>query len=96
MNELLALVKTNLKVRRNLTFGTKDEKSGKKSSDIGLFLSLFLVSMEFSVINGFDMLKNSHNQQLVFKGIIGLELVSVVFYSFFNIIDTYYLASDWR
>lgn len=96
MNELLALVKTNLKVRRNLTFGPKDEKNGKKSSDMGLLAVLFLASIEFSVINGFDMLKTSQNQQLVFKGIIGLELFSVVFYSFFNIIDTYYLASDWR
>lgn len=96
MNELLALVKTNLKIRRNLTFGPKDEKDGKKGSDMGLLAVLFLASIEFSVINGFDMLKASHNQQLVFKGIMVVELVSVVFYSFFNIIDTYYLASDWR
>lgn len=60
MKELLALVKTNLKLRRNLIFGPKDEESGKKSSDIGLFAALLLASMEFSVINGFDMLKASH------------------------------------
>lgn len=96
MNELAALVKTNLKIRRNLTFGQKDEKSGKKSSDMGLFGALFLGSIEFSVINGFDILKARHNQQLVFKGIIGLELVLIVFYSFKNIINTYYLASDWK
>lgn len=96
MNELTALVKTNLKVRRNLIFGSKDEKNGKKSSDIGLFAALFLAAIEFYVINGFDMLKVSNKQQLVFKGIIVVELILVVFYSFLHIIDTYYLASDWR
>lgn len=96
MNELTALVKTNLKVRRNLTFGPKDEKDGKKSSDMGLLATLCLASIEFGVINGFDILKTSHNQQLVFKGAISLELVSIVFYSFINIMNTYYLASDWK
>lgn len=96
MNELSVLVKTNLKIRRDLIFGHKDEKNGKKGSDIGLFAALFLASMEFSVINGFDMLKASHKQQVVFKGIIVLELIFIVFYSFKNVINTYYLASDWN
>lgn len=96
MSELTALVKTNLKIRRNLNFGSKDENSGKESSDMGLFAALFLGAIEFYVINGFDILKASNKQQLVFKGIIVLELAFIVFYSFKSIINTYFLASDWK
>lgn len=96
MSELTALVKTNLKVRRNLNFGSSDENSGKESSDMGLLAALFLGVIEFYVINGFDILKTSHKQQLVFKGVLILELVFIVFYSFKSIINTYYLASDWK
>ncbi|WP_234117309.1 hypothetical protein [Clostridium hydrogenum] len=96
MKQLLALVKTNLKVRHNLAFGEKGEESMKKSTGMVLLVVFLIASIEFSVINGFDILKAQNKQELIFKVIINLELVFISIYSFKNILNTCYLASDWR
>lgn len=96
MKQLLALVKNNLKVRHNLAFGEKGEESMKKSTGMALLIVFLIASIEFSVINGFDILKVQNKQELIFKVIINLELVFISIYSFKNILNTCYLASDWR
>ncbi len=96
MKELLPLVKTNLRIKCSIIFGEDKKKITKKILSIVFFLGILIALTEFSIIKIVNFMHLENNDILVFNAIVNLELIALITLTFFKMMNTFFLASDWK
>ncbi|WP_234124275.1 hypothetical protein [Clostridium hydrogenum] len=92
--ELVSLIKNNLISGRNIILG--EEKRKKRILNMALLFILFIASTEVSLVKIFNMLHAINNEILIFNSILNIQLIITTLLIFTQIMNKFYLASDWK
>lgn len=94
MTEIISLVKNNLISRRNIIFDRGKKKMG--ILDAVLLFIVFIALSEVYVVKIFDELHPYNKEILIFNVIINIQFIITVLFMLMHIMNTFYLASDWK
>lgn len=94
MGEVSSLLKNNLINTENVILG--DDKRKTRITMIIVFFVLSTFFAEYSLIKMFNDLKVVNGEGLLFNLIINIVGIGTIFMALPNIMNRFYLASDWR
>ncbi|PJI09182.1 hypothetical protein CUB90_15450 [Clostridium sp. CT7] len=87
-------MKIKLISRSNIILG--EEKRTSRIIDIVSLFIIFIALTEVSLVRIFNVLHLSNNEIMIFNSIINIQLIATTLFMFISIINTFYLASDWK
>lgn len=95
--KLLALVGINFQTQKNIFLDGERDKVVKKIIGMIFIVFMIIASMIFYVTMALHMVRiNNMEEIIIFKSILGIELLVITLMSGFRIITNFYLTSDWR
>lgn len=97
MKKLIALVRNNLLIQKNIFCDVEPKKLRKKIFNT-IIMGLFIVcAMEFYVINGIGLIESyGIESKYIFYSIIFVEIGIVSILSFYRILNLFYLTDSWK